>query len=198
MDIVIISSIILGTLGALSGIVAAVYALGFFEYLGGKKKPSVTPISKEALKDRILALNSPSLPYHISPAANTDFLVEWKIADAQWYGIFAREKIRKTYRAYLLLDETRYTARYWELLGTVRWGTGVPRITYQKEFFRGKVLFHKSWGVGYGLKDDLTLGKTYEYRFDIGYVRDPIQRAITDAGWEFVTVLRKKHATCAP
>lgn len=35
----------------------------------------------------------------------------------------------------------------------------------------------------------------YEYKFDIGYVRDPVKKAIEDSGWEFVPVVRKEHAT---
>lgn len=46
-------------------------------------------------------------------------------------------------------------------------------------------------GVQYGIKEDLTLDKVYEYKFDIGHVRDPIVKAITESGWEFVAIVRK-------
>ncbi|MFZ3166453.1 MAG: hypothetical protein WA130_02475 [Candidatus Methanoperedens sp.] len=47
----------------------------------------------------------------------------------------------------------------------------------------------------YGIKEDMTLGKVYEYKFDVNRVRDPIVKAIEDSGWEFVPVVRKEHAT---
>jgi hypothetical protein len=81
---------------------------------------------------------------------------------------------------------------------SVRWLAGVdgpPIFNYQKNFFRGRILFQKSWGVEYGIKEDLSLGKVYEYKFDVRNVRNPIKKVVRDSGWEFVPVVRKSHAT---
>jgi len=184
-----------GIIGALAGVGAAIYATGYFEYLGGKRKLVISPVNKQYLMERILSLNSPSLPYHIKPALDTDLMIEWKIVDAKWYGIFAKERLRRTYRAYILLDELRHAVRYWEILASVEWVAGAPKIRYQKEFIRGRILWQKSWGIQYGIKEDGTIGKVYEYNFDIRSIRDPIKKTVEESGWEFVTVLRKKHAT---
>ena len=191
-----------GLLGALMGIAAIIYALGYFEYLGGKKKFTIQPIGKERLKQKLLALNSPELPYQIKPARETDLFVEWKIVDATWYAIFSKERLSKTYRAYLLLDESRKAARYCEETGSVRWLVGAdgylnPVATFQKTYFRGRIFFQKSWDVQYGIKEDGMLGKIYEYKFDVNRVRDPIVKTIEESGWEFVPVVRKEHATYA-
>jgi hypothetical protein len=200
MEIVALIGLVIGLLGALTGIGAMIYALGYFEYLGGKKKSNILPIGKGALKKKLLALNSPDLPYVIKPDPETDLFVEWKIVDATWYAVFAKERLAKTYRAYLLLDESRKAARYCEETGTIRWmvGTGGslnPVATFQKAFFRGRILFQKSWEVQYGIKENGTLGKVYEYKFDVNRVRDPIVKTIEESGWEFVPVVRKEHAT---
>ncbi len=189
-----------GVLGAAAGIWAIFWGLGIGEYLGGGKRKTSAFASKETLKQRLLALNSPELPYDIRPSSETDLLVEWKIVDAKWFAIFARERLSKIYRAFIVLDELRRSARYCEELVTVRWFAGAdgrptPMLSYQRQFFRGRILFQKSWGVQYGLKDDMKPGKIYEYKFDVGYVRDPIKQAIEDNGWEFVPVVRKSHAT---
>ena len=195
MDSITLIGAFAGIIGAMVGVGAAIYATGYFEYLGGKRKSIATPVNKQHLLERILSLNSPSLPYHIKPAQDTDLMIEWKIVDAKWYGIFAKERLKKTYRAYILLDEERNTTRYWEILANVEWVAGAPKIKYQKEFFRGRILWQKSWGVQYGIREDRTLGKVYEYNFDIRSIRDPIKKTVEDSGWEFVTVLMKKHAT---
>jgi hypothetical protein len=70
-----------------------------------------------------------------------------------------------------------------------------PSFSYQKNFFRGRILFQKSWEVQYAIKEDLSLGKVYEYKFDVRIVRNPIQKLVRDSGWEFVPVMRKSHAT---
>lgn len=199
-EITALIGLVAGLFGAIMAIAAMVYALGYFEYLGGKKKFTTLPMSKERLKQKLLALNSPDLPYQIKPAEETDLFVEWKIVDATWYAIFSKERLSKTYRAYLLLDESRKAARYCEEIGSVRWyagadGTLNPSVAFDKSYFRGRILFQKSWEVQYGIKEDRTLGKVYEYKFDVNRVHDLIVKAIEESGWEFVPVVRKEHAT---
>lgn len=186
---------LVGVLGALAGIIAMLWGMGLFEYLGGRRKPKVTPLGKQALIDKILKLNSPQLPYQIKPAENADLMLEWNIVDASWFGIFSKEKLKEVYRALLLADESRHSVRYYEELGTVEWSAGAPKVFYREQFFKGRILFRKSWGVQYGIKEDGTVGKVYQYKFDIGMVRDPIQKVVEESGWEFVPVIRKKHAS---
>ena len=174
------------------------WGMGFFQYLGGKKKNPLA-ISKNALKGKILNLNSAELPYQITPAKESDFFLEWKIVDAKWYGIFSKEKVGKTYQALILLDDSRKTAHYYEELGSVEWHIGTdglwrPSVRYSAEAWKGRILFQKSWGAQYGIKESGKFGKVYEYKFDIGYVRDPIKKIVQENGWEFVPVVRKKYA----
>jgi hypothetical protein len=185
---------LVGILGVAAGIVATLYGLGFFEHLGGKKKSSIAPMRKQALIEKILHLNSPQLPYQIKTAENSDLVLEWNIVDARWYGIYSKEKLKKTYRAFMLADENRHSFRYYEELGTVEWIAGAPKISYREQFFKGRILFQKSWGIQYGIKEDGTLGKVYDYKFDISMVRNSIKKLVEDNGWEFVPVIRKKNA----
>ena len=196
---------LIGVLFSIFGLIAVgvaiwvmLWGMGFFQYLGGKKK-SPSAIDKEALKEKILALNSPELPYQITLAKGTDFLLEWKIVDAKWYGIFSKEKVSKIYRAFILLDDERKTVRYYEELGSVEWHIGTeglwkPSMRYSARAWKGRILFQKSWGVQYGIKESGEFGKVYEYKFDIGYARDPIKKIIQENGWEFVPVVRQKNA----
>ena len=174
------------------------WGMGFFQYFGGKKKTPLA-ISKNALKEKILNLNSAKLPYQITPAKESDFFLEWKIVDAKWYGIFSKEKMSRTYSAFILLYYSRKTVRYYEELGSVEWHVGTdglwkPSVKYSAEAWKGRILFQKSIGVQYGIKGSGKFGKVYEYKFDIGYVRDPIKKAVQENGWEFVPVVRKKYA----
>ena len=196
---------LIGVLFSIFGLIAVgaaiwvmLWGMGFFQYLGGKKK-NPSAINKNALKEKILALNSQELPYHITPSKESDFFLELKIIDAKWYGIFSKEKAAKTYQAFILLDDSRKTARYYEELGSVEWHIGAdgiskPSIRYKEEFFKGRILFKKSWGIQYGIKESGGFGKVYEYKFDIGYARDPIKKIAQENGWEFVPVVKKKYA----
>jgi hypothetical protein len=185
---------IIGLAAALGSVFVAFYATGMFEYLGGKKKPGVESIGKEKLKEKILAVNTPDLPYQLTPAEKTDFELIWKIADARWLGVFAKERLKQTYRAYIYLDEQKHAVRFWQAIDNVEWVAGAPRIHFQKEFFRGKVIYQKSYGVQYGVKEDRTFGKVYEYQFDVNDIVGPVRKAALDGGWEFVEVMRKRNA----
>ena len=94
----------------------------------------------------------------------------------------------------MVLDEMKHTVRYWEAIDNVEWVAGAPKVHYRSEFFRGKIIYQKSYGVQYGIREDKTIGKVYEYRYDINAIREPIKKATLDGGWEFVEVLMKKHA----
>ncbi len=185
---------IIGVVAALGGVFMALFATGMFEYQGGKKRPGTTPVAKEKLREQILSVNSPDLPYEIKPSDKTDFELTWKIADAKWYGFFAKESIKKTYRAYIYLDESRHTVRFWQAIDNVEWVAGAPKVHFQKEFFRGKIIYQKSYGVQYGMREDKTIGKVYEYNFDINQITEPVRKQVLDGGWEFVEVMMKKHA----
>lgn len=189
-----------GLMGVGAAVFAILWGLGLAEYMGGKKKLPVASISPDQLRQKLLAINSPELPYVIKPVNETDLELEWQIADARWFAVFGKERLRKTYRAFMVIDALRRSVRYCEEMVTVNWianvdGTAKPALSYKKEFFRGRILFQKSWEVGVGIKEDLTIGKVYEYKFDIGYIRNPIKKAVKESGWEFVPVVNKNHAT---
>lgn len=199
MDVGIVVGFGAGLLGAGVGFYLALYALGFFQYLGGKK-PDPCAVDKKTIRQALLALNDPSKPYHIVPAEDTDLIAEWKIVDASWYGIFSKSRLSKAYRARLLLDEERHSVRCFETLGSVSWTAGTcgltPVVHYSRSSFAGRILLQKSFGVGYGIKDlkTLDLGKVYAYRFDIDEIRVPIIDTVKAHGWEWIPVTAKRHA----
>jgi hypothetical protein len=185
----------------LAGCFFALYSLGYFNYLGGKKKSSIPAVSKETLIMRLLSLNDSSKPYHLLKGEETDLIADWKIVDASWYGIFSKSRLKTVYRALLCVDETRHTVRCFEEYGSVSWTAGTsgltPVVQFRKSHFSGRILFKKSWGVGYAIKDLKTLkvGKVYEYKFDINEIRDPIIKTVEQCGWEWVPVLARRHVT---
>jgi len=189
-----IFGVVIGLVGILAAVLVMIWATGGFEYKGGRKKSKGGYLGEGRLRQQILNINAPDLPYEIKPSEKTDLEIEWKIADARWLGMFAKERVRTTYRAFMVLDEKRHTVRYWEAIGEVSWTAGAPKVHYQSEFFRGRIIFQKSYGVQYGVKEDKTFGKVFEYKFDINAIREPIRQAALNGGWEFVPVLVKSHA----
>ncbi|MBN1363703.1 MAG: zinc ribbon domain-containing protein [Syntrophaceae bacterium] len=198
---IIFISLLAAIIAAGVGIFFALYALGFFQYLGGKKcNPNA--VKKETIYQRLLSINNPSKPYQVISGEfdHTDIIVEWKFADASWYGIFNKNGLKKAYKALLLLDEKRHSVRCFEILGTVNWTAGtaglMPIVHYSQSRFGGRILFQKSSGVGYGVKNlkSMELDKVYEYHFDVNEIRDPLKKTVEELGWEWVPVTAKRHA----
>jgi hypothetical protein len=194
---------IAGLVAAAFGVYAMLWGLGFFDYLGGKKPSGIPPIARQELIEKILALNDDSKPYRITRDVSSDFLAEWKIADAKWYGIFNKNALKEAYRAFILLDESRQTARYYEELGSISWNVGlqgvIPNVTYTRTFFHGRILFQKEYAVGYGMKEKNVPNweKVYDYKFDVNEIRGPIGWTVKQAGWEWVPVTTRRNVTYA-
>ena len=176
------------------------YAMGFFQYLGGKKPSGTPPVTKSILIDRLLALNDPSKPYHIVRAVDTDLLAEWKIVDAEWYGVLNKNGLKQAYRALLLVDESRHSVRCCEEFATVSWTVGpkgpIPTVSYAQSFFRGRILYSKQYAKGYGLRQlaPPEPRQIYEYKFDVNEIRGPIIVTVEENGWEWVPVTARRHA----
>lgn len=200
--------ITLGLIAGVGGLVAAgiamyamLYAMGFFQYLGGKKGSDIPAVSKSILIDRLLALNDASKPYHIMKGADTDLIAEWKIVDAEWYGVLNKNRLKQAYKALLLVDELRHSVRCCEEFGTVSWTVGlngpIPTVSYAQSFFRGRILYSKQYARADGLRQlaPPEPGKIYEYKFDVNEIRGPIIVTVEGSGWEWVPVTARRHAT---
>ena len=93
------------------------------------------------------------------------------------------------------------SVRCFEEMGSIQWSAGLngmtPSVHYNKNFFRGRVLFKKQSGMGYAFKDKgpPEAGKVYEYKFDVDEIRGPIEATVKESGWEWVPVVAKRHAT---
>ena len=200
MDVGLFAGLI-GLAAGIAGLYVMSYTMGYFQYLGGKRRSSIPPVSKQELVNKILALNSSSMPYHIVKGTDTDLVAEWKIVDAQWYGIFNKSGLKSAYRALLQVDESRHTVRCYEELGSIAWTAGlqglVPAVSFQKSFFGGRILYSKEYAKGYGLKQlsPPEPGKVYNYKFDVNEIRGPIILTTEENGWEWVPVTAKRLAT---
>jgi hypothetical protein len=123
-------------------------------------------------------------------AVDTDLIAEWKIVDAEWYGVLNKNGLRQAYKAFLLVDEPRRSVRCFEELGTVSWAVGlkgpIPTVSYARGFFRGRMLYSKQYARGYGLGQlaPPEPGKIYEYKFDVNEIRGPIIVTVEESGWK--------------
>lgn len=160
----------------------------------------VSAIDRAALTQRLLALNAPDRPWLVRHDDRADLVVEWKFADATWWGVLAKSGLRKAYRLRLYLDEPGHRCRALDEFGEVDWTAGAlgsPRVTFQKISFRGVQLVARERGIGYGFKTSTGggAGKVLDYSFDIDSLKQPVIEAVTTGGWIYQPILWPKRRT---
>lgn len=201
-------AVAVGLLAGLFGVALALAVmvgipLGWFNRaLRVRPNPEAFPLGKDELLGRILALNDERRPWHYRLApeeSRADLVAEWRVADARWWAAFSRSGLKRTYRAYITLDEASRELRINEESQTIRWtggvDGGVPHIGAQRDYFRGVILFERSRELAYGIKDIFPpeVGKVYEYDFDPWRVKGPLLQLAVENGWSFCPVVLRSQ-----
>ncbi len=133
-------------------------------------------VSRQQLVQRLLALNDPARPWIVRPGPEADLLVEWKYADASWWGVLGKAGMKRAYRLRLYFDEARHQCGALDEFGQIDWSAGLlsaPRVHFSHSFFRGIQLVKMERGVAYGFKTPTGsgAGKVLAYTFDIAEVK---------------------------
>lgn len=173
--------------------------MGVFDKLRGVRKPKVgiAPVPADELRQKLLALNNDEVPFSLTAGPGGDegdLVAQWKIVDAKWYEVFAKAGLKKTHKIYLALDEGDGEVRVLEESWEVDWRMGVPEMSLSAEWFRGRTIGTKEFGVAYAFTgvNPLDYGQVYKYKFDVSEMKDPIAEVVTGAGWTFRPVLTKR------
>jgi hypothetical protein len=146
-----------------------------------------TPVSSDQeLRERLLRLNRSSAPFQIVDGSTegVDLIAEWKIVDAEWYEVFSKSGLSKVFRIYLKFDEASHELRAMDREYTVSWSAGVPNLSLAASAFKGQKQ-SVEFGSGYAFTEQLAPGQVYNYRFNTGELKKPIQDAATDCGWTY-------------
>jgi hypothetical protein len=162
----------------------------------------------DGLRERLLALGTTSQLVTIRPGEDCDLYLEHAIVDAQYFGVASRESLKKRYSAKMWLVEDERVVKYREIIREQSSSAGllpVPKLSAEKTFFKGKVLFKKEMGVGVGFKkpgDPSSSGKVYQYDFDVAKIRGPVKELVESSGWRFEQIIMnykpRKRAVSTP
>ena len=154
--------------------------------------------SRDDLIQSLLKLGESNSEFSIVRSEEADLLLERRIVDAKYYGVASEERLRKTYRARMWLDDAKKEVRYQEILEDQSGSVGVvptPKLNFEKTFVKGKVLFKKEKGIAFGFKkplDPSSFGKVYDYSYDVEKIRTPVRQIVDAAGWKFNQVILGK------
>lgn len=166
--------------------------MGLFDALTGTKKPKAgTPVKPlTEIRGAVLAINRDGAPWHVregAPAEKCDLVAEWRIVDAKWYEIFAKAGLKSAFKIFLKFDDAKKEVRGVDQEWTVEWRAGVPSMSIAASAFRGQKT-EISFGQAYGFTENLGVGQIYNYYFKTSEMKEPLQAAITGAGWTYRAV----------
>jgi len=153
----------------------------------------------EEIRNKLIDLGSSNPAFTIAPGEDCDLFLQHTIVDAQYYGIASKEKISKKYAAKIWLVDSERTVKYREIIKEQEASAGIlpaPKLRFEKSTFKGKVLFKKEKGVAIGFKkpaDPSTLGKVYDYDFDVLKIRGPVRALVEANGWRFEQIILDYH-----
>jgi hypothetical protein len=166
--------------------------------------------SKDEIIKSIVELASKTGEFTAEKGKDTDLVIEKKIVDTAYGKVEGVEKIKKTYLAYILFDESIHEAKYNEELSEFSDnvdfnssssrsdnGAGIGTMSFgaSKKLFRGRTLAHKEMQKTWGIKSDMAPGKVVDYSFDVKSIRNPMERLLNEKGWKLVQVISQKEAS---
>ncbi len=152
----------------------------------GKKTPAPPALPAQEVIRKLLELNRTSAPYRIIDGApyGVDLVAEWKIADAQWYQIFAKAGLEKVFQIRMKLDDKKKQVRAKDYEYTVEWEAGIPSLSLTVSGFQGQST-SVQFGTAYAFTEELEFGQVYKYRFSTGEIKNPIKKTIAACGWKY-------------
>ncbi|MBS3176859.1 hypothetical protein J4457_06515 [Candidatus Woesearchaeota archaeon] len=189
--------LIVGIIAVIFAIVIVLYATGIIKkgFQRSEPKPGAKFLSKTELKKMLLKLNNKKNPFSVKSSEDTDLFIEWKILNAKWIEMLGKAWAKKTYSAWVLLDEKDKTVRYNERIKEAGFTAGAAGVSGEVSSFRGIELWRKERGYRYGIKEDFSIGEVYNYKFNPSDIKDVIRQIANDHGWAFELVISKRQAS---
>lgn len=146
----------------------------------------------QILKQQLLSMNDNNEYPFILKEDGNDIVASWNIVDAKWVEMFGKAGLKKQFELRLIFDEANKTVKYKEKSSDVEWDANTNTIKLKKSVRYGKCLEFNS-GSSWGVKEDGSVGKIYDYKFNTTEITDPVFDIIQKAGWKVnLSLLDKK------
>ncbi|MBI9044199.1 MAG: hypothetical protein JEZ06_06925 [Anaerolineaceae bacterium] len=162
--------------------------IGFIPYMEFATKKAFhfkgegNPISEEELRSLILEINNCDVPVIIHSKEN-QLIATWRYVDAKWWEIFAKAGLTEVYELHMKFNNKKKTVKLIDITKSVKWNAGPSEVSLQSSFFRG-IIFEVKVGKQWGIKENFTLGKIYDYQYSSAEIKNPIMNSILQSGWD--------------
>ena len=169
------------------GLFLLVFA-GFFPYFGWVAKQVFrfpgqgSPVSEAELRARICEINHFDVPVMVEERGRK-LVITWKYVDARWWELLAKAGLTKIYELHVKFHASRHRVTLIDITKAVSWGVGPTVVHVAWTGFRGISAGYEI-GVQYGIRENLSPGKIYEYKFSPQEIKTPVMNSILRSGWD--------------
>jgi hypothetical protein len=140
------------------------------------------PVPEGELRSQIQTINEFEAPVMIQERKGK-LVATWKYVDARWWEILAKAGLENVYELHIKLDESRHRATLLDVTRSVSWRAGPGEVRIGRRRSQG-VSWRYEVGKQWGIKENLELGKIYDYRFVSDEIKMPIMNSILRQGWD--------------
>lgn len=152
------------------------------------------PISAQALRSRLLAVESGKQPFSVKAGERADEIeVTWKV-DAAWLTPLRVSGLRRVHKLVLRLDETSHVVRVREYSRSIDADAGPQggSLSWRKE--QGITFFQVQHERALGLRLDTATGSPLPeagvgYSFNLQALKKPVIAAVVENGWTWRPIL---------
>ncbi len=155
---------------------------------GKSAAAGVQPVPAADLTSRIEAINALDVPFRIERGTEPgEFFATWRYADAKWINHARAHGMRRVHRIRFVLDGSAHVVRSTDFSASHDWSAGADGARIEWKAATGIVFFQREHQRVFGLQLDAQ-GRfkpelSYAYTFDVAEMKEPVIKAIIQAGW---------------
>jgi hypothetical protein len=145
------------------------------------------------VRQRLLALGDAGLPVEVQAQPDGQIAVTWRHTDARWLDMGGLNRLRRTHRLLLRLDEPShavFVTEQWSVFDA-RAGAGGAQLRWHTArgitFFQ--VEYERVFGVMLGPDGRPTGALSHTWRFNLQELKAPFIAAATGSGWSWRPVM---------
>lgn len=160
--------------------------MGFYDWLRGidKPGPDVVAVPESVLRDRLLGLNNPAIPWLVRDGSpeGVDLIAEWKGADPAWRRVFDGVNLNLTFQVHMRFNAAKQELRVQDRMTDWTRDTDIDSPNRLVETHKSGNLVIETVGSVDGTK----------YSFTTAEMKDAIKQTVTGSGWTHRSMTMRK------
>lgn len=141
-----------------------------------------TPVELSELKKQLLGINNLNVPIVAKEGEGGGLVFTWNYVDAKWWEIMAKAGLDKVYELRVKFNDKKHEVTMVDITSSLSWRAGTAGVDIGQDSQRGIIMgfeIGKQWGI----RENFSIGKVYDFKFNPAEVKGPVMNTILNNGW---------------